>query len=278
MMHVSQCFFCEDLLMSQQPLSSNGTSNDRSVLGCGCLAFVEFFALFLLLVAVVFRIPYMTFLSLVAALGAGAATMWVLVHRHRIGVVRAQVQAQQQYETWLAQQKNAAQLAEEQHKAAVEQLQRKAYEAEQQARVQREKEEELQAQVATLEALLALDATSFEEAIGHLLEFLSCTDVLILDGQDGERNIDILCRDEAGKKTAVRCRQYGPNTEVEYAEVVQFVDAATAQGQGVERLIFLTTSTYTNAAVEAAATFDVTLMDAVGLADAMRQFRASVEK
>jgi restriction endonuclease Mrr len=264
--------------MSQQPLSSNGVSNDRSVLGCGCLAFVEIFALLLLLVAVVFRIPYVTFLSLVAALGAGVATIWVLVHRRHTGVVRAQVETQQRYETWLAQQEYAAQLAEQQHKASVEQQQRKAYEAEQQARAQREKEEVLQAQVATLEALLALDTASFEEAIGHLLEFLSCTEVLVLDGESGDRNIDILCRDEAGKRTAVRCRQYGPNTEVEYAEVVQFVDAATAQGQGVERLIFVTTSTYTNAAVEAAETYDVTLMDAVGLADAMRQFRASVEK
>ena len=264
--------------MSRRRLPFGRTNNDigcDSLVNWGCLAFAEFFAILFalaglsvagsdLVLAVVMVVPAFLF----PALG-----IWLLLRWRRESAARALLMGEalavetQWYETMAAQQ---------QYEAAAARVRYEAYQVEQRARAERE-EKELQARIDALKALLHLNADEFSEAVAHVFEFLGYTEILIMNGSNGERAIDILCRDEVGKKTAVRCRQYEPDTLVEFAEVVQFVDVAT-QGQGVEHLVFVTTSTYTDAAVEFAEQFDVTLMEASDIVVGLQHLRASKEE
>jgi len=254
--------------MSQRHLPFGTTS---STLGCNIILIYVFLAgvgFILLAAGLLASSGSLIWGSVVALLGILALSIALLVRWFRISAARAD----------LLEESIAAQAWH--HQAWVTQEQRAAeeYARAQEAQKQQEKKE-LDEKVATLSAILNLDAQDFEEAIGHLLAFLGYTDVTIQDGSTGERAVDIFCRDGAGKKTAVRIRQYDPDTEVEYAEVLQFVDAATARGQGIEHLVFVTTSSFTDAAVEAAIEkFDVTIMDAVELVEDMQQFRAAVQE
>jgi restriction endonuclease Mrr len=130
--------------------------------------------------------------------------------------------------------------------------------------------------VAPLNALLDLDADNFEQAVGALLEFLGYTDITLMNARGEVRAIDLYCLDQAGKKTAVRCRQYDRDAPVEFTEVVQFVDATRAQN--VEHHVFVTTSYYSDHALEFGHMLSVTMMSGSELATRMLQFRASVEK
>ena len=241
----------------------------------GCLAFAEFFAILFALagLSVAGSDPILSVVMVMPALLFPALGIWLLVRWRRESTVRAELMGEalvvetQWYESMAAQQ---------QYEAAATRARYEALQAQEKARKQKE-EEKLRARVDALKALLNLDEDEFAAAVAHVFEFLGYTEVTIMNGSSEDRAIDIICRDEVGKKTAVRCRQYEPDTLVEFAELVQFVDAAT-QGQGVEHLIFVTTSTYTDAAVEVAEKFDVTLMQAADIVAGLQYLRASREE
>jgi hypothetical protein len=266
--------FGGNLLMSRRCLTFGRTDNNMrcdALVSWGCLAFAEFFAILFALagLSVAGSDPILSVVMVMPALLFPTLGIWLLVRWRRESRVRAELMGEalvvetQWYESMAAQQ---------QYEAAA----RARYEAQERARAQRE-EEKLRSRVDALKALLNLNEDEFAAAVAHVFEFLGYTEVTIMNGSSDDRAIDIICRDEVGKKTAVRCRQYEPDTLVEFAEVVQFVDAAIP-GEGVEHLIFVTTSTYTNAAVEVAEKFDVTLMQATDIVAGLQHLRASREK
>jgi restriction endonuclease Mrr len=247
--------------MSQRRLPFGIFGDNVGVVGCAFLIVLGFCAAASFLLTSSTPSSPLGPLSLVACIAVSGAGLWFWMHLSDRRERELELEAQRHYQDWVVQQLREVEAQARAQKAQAQQ-----------------EERELEEKVATLSALLNLDTQGFEEAIGHLLGFLGYTDVTIGGGSTGERTADIICRDGAGKKTAVRIRQYDPKTEVEYAEVLQFVDAATARGQGVEHLVFVTSSFFTDAATEAAEKFDVTSMDAVELVEAMRQFRARVEE
>jgi restriction endonuclease Mrr len=239
-----------------------------------CLGIAEFFAILFALagLSVAGSDPLLGFVMVMPALLFPALGIWLLKRWRRESALRAALmgEALAAEAQWYV-----STAAEREYEAAAAQERYEAFQEQQRVRAQR-KEEELQARVDALKALLHLDEDEFARAVAHVFEFLGYTDVSIMDGNDGERSIDIMCRDKAGKKTAVRCRQYEPDALVEFPEVLEFVDAAT-QSQGVQHLVFVTTSTYTDAAVEVAETYDVTLMRAADIVVGLQHLRASRE-
>jgi Restriction endonuclease len=253
--------------MSRRRLSFGGTNNNMgcdSLASWGCLAFAELFAILFALagISVAGADPVLAGVMVAPAFLLPALGIWLLARWRRESAARALLMGEalavetQWYETMAAQQ---------QHEVAAARARYKIFEAEQQARID------------ALKALLQLNADEFASAVALVFEFLGYTDVVIVNSSSGERAIDIMCRDEVGKKTAVRCRQYEPDTRVEFAEVLQFVDAAT-QGLGVEGLVFVTTSSYTDAAEEVAKKCDVTLMRAADIVASLQHLRAAREE
>jgi len=240
----------------------------------GCLGIAEFCAILFALAGLSIAVsdPILAVVMVAPALLFPALGIWLLMRWRRESTMRAALmgEALAAEAQWYV-----STAAERQYEDATAQERYEAYQEQQRARAQRQ-DEELQARVDALKALLNLNEDEFARAVAHIFEFLGYTDVSIMDGNDGERAIDIICRDEAGKKTAVRCRQYEPDALVEFAEVLEFVDAAT-QSQGVAHLVFVTTSTYTDAAVEVAEKYDVTLMQAADIVVGLQHLRASRE-
>ena len=102
------------------------------------------------------------------------------------------------------------------------------------------------ASVQTLATLLALTPTQFELAVGVVLQQAYYTDVQ-QGGGAGELGVDLTCRTPNGQLAVVQCKQYRPGHAVGAPDIQTCIDTAYRH-PGAAKLIFVTTSTFTEEA------------------------------
>jgi hypothetical protein len=111
--------------------------------------------------------------------------------------------------------------------------------------------------------LYALSPTDFEHAVARLLPLIGYTSVRHTGGpvDDG---VDIECKDAHGGLVSVQCKRYAPSRKVTKAEIATFfgrmVKRHARQG------IYVTTSTFTSAAIKEGLETDIRTIDGDGLA------------
>lgn len=121
----------------------------------------------------------------------------------------------------------------------------------------------------SLDELRLLSPTQFELFVAQLLRDLGYQQVKHTGGP-GDLSVDILCRDGEGRLTAVQCKRYGPNHRVGSPEVQQFIGMITVHHHA-ERGMYVTTSGFTQPAINLARQHDVTLIDGVALTAQLRR-------
>jgi restriction endonuclease Mrr len=199
---------------------------------------------------------------------AGAAS-WLVIIGARRSSVRAQQLAQQQameYQQW-----HAAYMAQQRYHAYVAWQQAEAAQREREARQAREA---YMSRLHALDSLLNLTPLEFEQAICLLLESWGYPEVQYLGGVG--MAVDIICRDAAQEITAVQCKRHEPDMQVGYQDIQKFIDVT--EGHHVQHRMFVTTSTYTERAVELSHKFDILLLDGDELTDYLQEFRATLEQ
>lgn len=115
----------------------------------------------------------------------------------------------------------------------------------------------------SLSELRQLTPTQFELFVAQLLRDLGYQHVKHTGGP-GDLAVDILCRDGEGRLVAVQCKRYAPGHHVGSPEVQQFI-GMIAVHHHADRGIYVTTSSFTQPAVNLAKQHDVTLIDGVAL-------------
>jgi restriction system protein len=119
----------------------------------------------------------------------------------------------------------------------------------------------------TLQGLLALSPTGFEQAVAGLLRRLGYGHVRSVGGA-GDLGVDIVCRGGAGELVVVQCKRYRPAHKVGSPDIQRFLGMAFIHHRAA-RAIFVTTSDYTQAARRLAREHPIQLIDGdrlVGLA------------
>jgi restriction system protein len=120
----------------------------------------------------------------------------------------------------------------------------------------------------TLDGLLALSPSDFEIAVGRLLRRQGYRDVSVVGGS-GDLAADILCRARRGGVVAVQCKRKAPGQRVGSAELQRFIGMISVH-HGANAGIFVTTSSYTQPAVELAAAHEILLVDGAMLSELVR--------
>ena len=98
----------------------------------------------------------------------------------------------------------------------------------------------------------------FEQTIARLLRDRGFTEVQIVGGP-GDHGVDITCRDNERRLVAVQCKRYSIISKVASKEMQLFVGMAAAHHHA-ERAIYVTTSTFTPAAIDLARHHQVELV------------------
>lgn len=117
--------------------------------------------------------------------------------------------------------------------------------------------------VKTLGDLLTLSPTQFEQAIADLLHDLGYRHVQRV-GKAGDLAADICCRDKDGRSVVVQCKRYAPGYRIGSPEIQTFIGMITVH-HGADRGIFVTTSAYTQPAMQLASRHGITLIDGTEL-------------
>lgn len=115
----------------------------------------------------------------------------------------------------------------------------------------------------SLNELRQLSPSQFELFVAQLLRDLGYQHVKHTGGP-GDLAVDILCRNGEGRLVAVQCKRYAPDHHVGSPEVQQFIGMITVHHHA-DRGIYVTTSSFTQPAVNLAKQHDVTLIDGVAL-------------
>jgi restriction system protein len=110
----------------------------------------------------------------------------------------------------------------------------------------------------TLQDMLDLTPANFERAIGALLRDSGYSHVKNI-GRSGDQGIDLLCRDATGRSCGVQCKRYAPGRTIGSPELRRFLGSLVYRE--LEHGIYVTTSAFTNAAVEVARHSDIDLID-----------------
>lgn len=121
----------------------------------------------------------------------------------------------------------------------------------------------------TLGELRSLTPTQFERFIAQLLQDLGYQQVKHTGGP-GDLAADIICRDGDGFLTAVQCKRYAPDHHVGSPAVQQFIGMMTVHHHA-DRGIYVTTSSFTQPAINLARQHNVTLIDGVALTAQLRR-------
>ena len=134
-----------------------------------------------------------------------------------------------------------------------------------QRRENRKREAQFHVQQAQeLGKLLMVSGSEFEDIIADLFRALGYGDVERIGGS-GDLGVDLSAIDQNGLRVIVQCKRYGRGQRIG-SPAVQMLIGAVAN-QGADRGIFVTTSTYTAPAIQAASSGRVTidLIDGDGL-------------
>jgi restriction system protein len=103
-------------------------------------------------------------------------------------------------------------------------------------------------QPVTVADLLQLTPGEFEDFVGDLLTATGmCTDVRRIGGA-GDRGADLLANDRFNRPFIVQCKRYHPGHKVRAGEMRNFLGAKGIYG--ADECLFVTTSTFTEAARE----------------------------
>jgi restriction system protein len=123
-------------------------------------------------------------------------------------------------------------------------------------------------------ALHRLSPTDFEMVVASLLQAEGFNNVQPIGGAN-DRGVDILCNDAQGSLVAVQCKRYGPAQKIG-AFAIQHL-ATMSNVRNASRRIFVTTSSYTDSAVQQALDFEIELVDGYRLAAWLAQYQQIVD-
>lgn len=117
----------------------------------------------------------------------------------------------------------------------------------------------LPGRVPSITQLRAMDPSEFEQLVASGLRERGYRDVRH-SGRSGDAGIDVHARDAAGRSVVTQVKRHGARNTVGGPTMQSFLGAM--QVAGADRGIFVTTSTFTRAARDAARIGDVELYDA----------------
>ncbi len=118
--------------------------------------------------------------------------------------------------------------------------------------------------VRELGQLLTLTPAGFEAAIADMLADMGYRSVKQV-GRAGDLAADIECRDRKGRSVVVQCKRHAPGIKVSSSDVQSFLGTMTIH-HGAEHGMFVTTSEFTQPAIDLARQHNVTLVDGHRLA------------
>ncbi len=116
-----------------------------------------------------------------------------------------------------------------------------------------------QVSAQTLGELLMLTPSEFEVAVAQLLQKLGYSNVQVVGGA-GDLGVDIVCWDDQSQKIVVQCKRYAPGRRVGSPDLQSFLGMMTIHHQAHSG-IFVTTSTFSQPALDLAGQHPVTLID-----------------
>jgi len=113
--------------------------------------------------------------------------------------------------------------------------------------------------VKILGELLALTPRQFEAAVGEILCENGYRDMRHVGGA-GDLTADLRCRDSTGRSVVVQCKRYSPGIRIGSRDIQEFIGMMTVHHRA-DRGIFITTTEFTQPAVELARRHEITLID-----------------
>jgi restriction endonuclease Mrr len=113
--------------------------------------------------------------------------------------------------------------------------------------------------VKTLGELLALTPRRFEEAVGEVLRDNGFRDVKHVGGS-GDLSADLMCRDDRGHLVAVQCKRFSPGIRIGSRDIQEFIGMIAVHHRA-RRGLFITTTEFTQPAVDLARQHGLTLID-----------------
>lgn len=132
------------------------------------------------------------------------------------------------------------------------------------------------ARLGTLQGLQSPSPTDFELAVQELLKSWGYPEVRHTGG-GGDLAADLICRDTAGYMTVVQCKRYASGNLVGSPEIQKFVGMIFAHHRA-HHGIFVTTSGYTQPALNLARQHNIRTIDGNELVSHVQQWRATVQQ
>lgn len=241
-----------------RPSRRRKTTGEAAGLGCLALPFLIGIAFVFLLVLCQVASAHPGFTGLIVIL-AIAAIIGYFVRKWKIAKEQRDYQAYQQYMAQ-AQAQNAA-AAEHQQMVYREQQRQMQNQREYALRRERQRQEyELKReQIKTLGGMLMLTPTQFEEVIGQMLASKGLQNVRRVGGS-GDLSVDLLAIDTNGNRVVVQCKRYNPGRSISSPELQKFIGMMFVQHKA-HKGIFVTTSTFTQPAIDLARDNNIVLID-----------------
>jgi restriction system protein len=131
-------------------------------------------------------------------------------------------------------------------------------------------EKERIARMKSLGDILVLTPKEFEELTGRILEANGFHDVQIVGGS-GDLGVDLFAWDQVGYKYAVQCKRYAPGNTVGSPAIQTFFGMMFHHQ--VHKGIFVTTSSFSQPAVDLANQRDIRLINGNQLIDLMKNLQ-----
>ncbi|GEM_PF-1313978 len=120
-----------------------------------------------------------------------------------------------------------------------------------------------QVRIATLDGFLALTPTQFEQEVAALFRALGYPQMDAVGGA-GDLSVDVRGVDPQGRTVLVQCKRYAPDRRIGSPEIQQFYGMARYHDANAHA-VFITTSGYTDAAIDVARQVGVELIDGPAL-------------
>lgn len=192
-------------------------------------------------------------------LGGGTVLFYIWVVKHK---KEERLRQEQAYQAWV-------QYQFAQRDWINYQIQQEAHYAEQARKEQERREKERLGRLNSLNALLALTPYEFEETVCKLLAtYENLHDVKRVGGA-GDLAVDIIAYGRANNLIAVQCKKYAPENKIGSPEIQKFIGMLHVHHH-TESGIFVTTSTFTQPAIDLAEKHSLFLIDGERLVDMMR--------
>ena len=113
--------------------------------------------------------------------------------------------------------------------------------------------------VKTLGELLALTPRQFEEAVGEVLRDNGFRDMKHMGGS-GDLSADLVCRDDRGRLVVVQCKRYSPGIRIGSRDIQEFIGMMAVHHRA-DRGVFITTTEFTQPAIDLGRRHRITLID-----------------